>query len=177
MKNILVFGGSTSRASINKTFATYVAEQVDNVNLNIIDLNDYTLPLYSYDLENESGIPEAAHSFSKLISDSDGIIMSLAEHNGFTTAAFKNLTDWLSRIDQNIWKNKATLLLATSPGALGGGNVLRLMKEMMPYFSGNIVADFSLPSFYENFIDVGIKDDSLSELLQQSISTFQESID
>lgn len=176
MKNILTFGGSTSRASINKTLASYVAHQIDNININDIDLNDFDLPLYSYDLENAKGIPKAAHDFSQLISDSDGIIMSLAEHNGFTTAAFKNLTDWISRIDQNIWKKKPMFLMATSPGARGGSNVLRLMKEMMPHFGGNIVADFSLPSFYENFSDEGLKKEVLTLELKNSIHLFEDSL-
>lgn len=176
MKNILAFAGSTSKASINKTFASYVAQQVKGVNTTVVDLNDYSLPLYSYDLENEKGIPKVAHAFSELISNADGIVMSLAEHNGFTTAAFKNLIDWLSRIDKNVWKNKATLLLSTSPGAHGGTNVMRLMKEMMPHLGGHVVADFSLASFYDNFSEEGLKDVSLNSALRQSIAIFEKSV-
>ena len=44
-------------------------------------------------------------------------------------------------------------LMSTSPGARGGKTVLDTAKTYFPYLGGNIVSDFSLPSFYDNFKD------------------------
>ena len=57
----------------------------------------------------------------------------------------------MSRIDGKLWSDKPMLLMATSPGARGGATVLEIAKGRFPYMGGNIVADFSLPSFDDNF--------------------------
>jgi NAD(P)H-dependent FMN reductase len=174
MKNILTIGASTSSISINKIFAEFAASKIENIKVVKSDLNNFELPIYSSDLEEEISIPENAIKFKELIDSVDGIILSLAEHNGLPSAAFKNLFDWLSRIDQNIWLEKPMLLLATSPGARGGANVLGIMKNMLPYFGGNIISDFSLPSFYENFSNAGIADKTLSEEFDKSIKAYNK---
>ncbi len=176
MKMIITIGASTSSKSINKTFAEFAGSRITNSNVNNIDLNNFELPIYNSDLEEKNGIPENAKEFKKLIETSDGIILSLAEHNGLPSAAFKNLFDWLSRIDQNIWLNKPMLLLATSPGGRGGSNVLNIMKNAFPFFGGNIISFFSLPSFYQNFSDGQITDLTLNNDFEKVIASFNEVI-
>lgn len=176
MKNILVFAGSNSKASINKQLAVFAASLIKDVKLNIVDLNDFNLPLYGVDLENEKGIPKEVNLFLEHIKASDGIIISLAEHNGAYSSAFKNLFDWLSRAEQKNWYNKPMLLMATSPGARGGQSVLEIAKDRFPRHDANIVATFSLPSFFNNFSDKGIQDSALNEALNQAVETFKNNI-
>lgn len=174
--SILAIGGSNSRNSINKILASYAANLIEKADLRLADLNDFELPLYSSDIEKASGIPENAVKFLELIKAADGIVLSLAEHNGAFSVAFKNIFDWMSRIDKNVWQNKPMLLMATSPGSRGGANVLRTTKELLPYFGANIVADFTLPSFYENFSQDGLKNKVLNDSLNQKITLLQEAI-
>lgn len=176
MKKILAIGASNSKKSINKTFATYVANQVENTAITVADLNELELPLYSPDLEAEIGIPENALKFRALIEESDGVILSLAEYNGMITTAFKNIWDWTSRVDMKIWKNKPMLLMATSPGGRGGANALKVTKELLPHFGGNVIAEFSLPQFHNNFSADGLSDSALKEDLAKKIRLFQEAI-
>lgn len=176
MKNIVAFGASSSSKSINKTLAIHVADKVSDASISIVDLQDYVLPLFSTDVEEENGIPEGAHEFSKLIESADGLIISLAEHNGTYTAVFKNLLDWLSRIDMKVWKGKPMLLMATSPGRRGGTGVLTAAKSYFPFMEGNIVADFSLPSFYENFSNEGIANIELAGKLDEKIALFEQAM-
>ena len=173
MKNIIALGGSNSKNSINKTLATYAAGQVEGAQVQVIDLNDFELPLFGVDLEEASGIPENATKLNAIIEASDGIVLSLAEHNGSYSVAFKNAFDWITRIDMKLWKDKPMLLLATSPGARGGATVLEAAKGTFPHLGGNIIADFSLPSFYDNFSEEGIKDAALKEELAKKITLFR----
>ena len=176
MKKIVAIGGSNSKKSINKALATYAANQLKNTETIIADLNDFDLPLYGIDLENEKGIPEDAHRLNALIASADGLVISLAEHNGSYSAAFKNAFDWLSRIDKKIWKDKPVLLMATSPGKRGGIGVLQTAKASFPHLGANIIADFSLPSFHANFSKAGITDEALHLELNQKIQRFKEAI-
>jgi chromate reductase len=176
MKKIIAFAGSNSKESINKQLATYATSLVSNVDVTILDLNAFNLPLYGIDLENEKGIPDNAHKFLDIIKSTDGIILSLAEHNGAYSTAFKNIFDWMSRIDGKLWSNKPMLLMATSPGARGGASVLEIAKGRFPFMGGNIVSEFSLPSFGENFKDDKITNSDLNSSLLKSIETFQNNL-
>ncbi|MEO8255397.1 MAG: NAD(P)H-dependent oxidoreductase, partial [Flavobacterium sp.] len=50
---ITAFGGSNSKHSINKHFATYAASLFENADVEVLDLNDFAMPLFSVDLEKE----------------------------------------------------------------------------------------------------------------------------
>ena len=181
MKKVLAFGASNSKNSINKALATYAANQLQKVERTIIDLNDYASPLYSVDLQKEQGIDENALRFYNLIKEHDAIVLSLAEYNGLHTAAFKNLWDWLSRIPMdkpmNIWGGKPMLLLSTSPSQRPMSNVLKISKELFPYFGTTIVADFHLPSFNHFFKDGQIVEAQYKTALEEQITIFQKYLD
>lgn len=176
MKNILVFAGSNSLDSINKKLATYASNFIDNSRINILDLNDYELPIYSKHLEAENGHPENAKKFIEHIKHADGVILSLAEYNGAYTSVFKNLFDWMSRIEQKIFQNKPMLLMATSPGARGGQSVLGMAADRFPRHEANIVAKFSLPSFEANFSEGRISNSELREQLLLEVEKFKKAI-
>ncbi|MDG1332498.1 MAG: NAD(P)H-dependent oxidoreductase [Crocinitomicaceae bacterium] len=176
MKRILALGASTSSTSINKQLAHYTAHQIEDAELTLIDLNDYEAPLYSSDLESSDGIPEAAQRLKKCIESMDGIIVSLAEHNGNYTAAFKNLMDWVSRLEGKIWSGKKMYLLATSPGGRGGKSVHELASAAFPRFGAEITASFMLPSFQDNFSEEGIKDENLAKEHKTELDKFVASL-
>ena len=173
MKNIIAFAGSNSKNSINKQLATYTANQVENANVTTLDLNDFDLPLYGIDYETEHGIPVDAQRFLDIVKNADGIVLSLAEHNGAYATVFKNVFDWMSRIDGKLWSDVPMFLMATSPGARGGATVLEIAKGRFPYMGGNIAADFSLPSFGQNFSDTGITDVALRKTFENSVAAFE----
>ena len=116
MKKIIALAGSNSSTSINEQLATYASSLVDNVKVKVLDLNDFEMPIYSSDRENESGHPNEAVAFVDEIRGADGIIISLAEYNGAYSGAFKNIFDWASRVEQKTFLGKPMLLMASSPG-------------------------------------------------------------
>jgi chromate reductase len=176
MKKIIAFAGSNSKNSINKSLARFTSTLVKDVETEVLDLNDFELPIYGIDEEIENGIPENANKFLDILRSSDGIILSLAEHNGAYTTAFKNLFDWMSRIDGKLWSDKPMLLMATSPGGRGGATVLEIAKGRFPYMGGNIVSTFSLPSFNDNFKDESFVNKELKTLIDIEVLRFQKSI-
>lgn len=151
MKKIIAFGASSSKQSINKQLATFAANQFQNVSVEILDLNDYEMPIFSVDKEKENGIHPLAQEFYDKLGSADLIIISFAEHNGNYSTAFKNILDWTSRINAKTFQEKPMLLLATSPGARGGSSVLEIANKRFPFQGGIVKGSFSLPSFFENF--------------------------
>ncbi|PSV02050.1 NADPH-dependent FMN reductase [Photobacterium leiognathi subsp. mandapamensis] len=148
---LLAFAATNSQQSINRALVTYAASQVNADEVEILDLNDFEMAIYSIDRENASGIPEQAQLFFDKIGQADAILISFAEHNGTYTAAYKNIFDWASRINQNFYQQKPVIMLATSPGPGGAKNVLDTAVTSAPFFNANVVGSLSIPSFYENF--------------------------
>ena len=165
---IIAFAASSSRKSINKQLVTYAAGLLANAEIEVLDLNDYEMPLFSEDKQAESGIPKLAQLFLDKINEADALVISFAEHNGSYTAAYKNIFDWCSRIDTKVYQGKATVLLATSPGPGGAASVLAAATGSAPYFAADLKASLSIPSFYENFdIEKGcLKEGELNRQLQ-----------
>jgi NAD(P)H-dependent FMN reductase len=176
-KKILAFGASSSRQSINKKFANYAANQVENGEVVLLDLNDFEMPIYSIDREKENGIHELAHKFKEHISNADGIIISFAEHNGAYSAAFKNIFDWVSRIESDVWSSKPMYLLSTSPGGRGGQSVLETAFAKFERMNKNTVVQFSLPSFGQNFSEEdGILDEALAKSFKEQLQVFEATL-
>ncbi|MGB0891366.1 MAG: NADPH-dependent FMN reductase [Flavobacteriaceae bacterium] len=176
MKKIIAFAGSNSKNSINKQLATYAAYLVEKVKVSVLDLNDYPLPVYGIDVETENGIPENATKFLNEIKDSDGVVISLAEHNGNFSVAFKNIFDWMSRIDQKLWNDKPILVMATSPGGRGGASVLSIAKNGFPHMGGKVIGEFSLPKFYDNFKEGKITNEEINKELLLVVKEFKSSL-
>ena len=148
---LLAFAASSNSKSINKQLATYAASLVPGATVEILDINDSEMPLFSQDKEELLGQPDAAKAFYAKLGQADTIIISFAEHNGSYTAAYKNLFDWTSRVDQKLFQNKPMVLLATSPGPSGANTVLTAATGSAPYFAGDVKASLSIPSFFDNF--------------------------
>jgi len=170
---VLAFAASSSRKSINKHLVTYAAGLLGNAQTEVLDLNDYELPLFSEDKEAELGQPPLAEAFLSKIGSADAVIISFAEHNGSYTAAYKNLFDWASRIDAKVFQNKPMVLLATSPGPGGAASVLAAATKSAPFFNGDVKASLSIPSFYENFdLESGIvKNVDISAQLNSAVQS------
>lgn len=169
--NVIAFGASSSSTSINKQLAGFAANQMSSDTFELLDLNDYELPLFSTDLEAEIGHPEAVHAFIEKLQSADVLVISMAEHNGSYSAAFKNLFDWCSRVKSDMFDGADMVLLATSPGGRGGLGVLEAALDRFPRHGANIVGSFSLPSFYDNFdSEKGITDPELHTALSEVLS-------
>ena len=176
-KKIISLGASNSTKSINRILAHYASNKLENVECSLLDLNDFEMPIYSADMENESGIPELAHQFKTFIENSDGILISFAEHNGAYSTAFKNIYDWVSRIESDVWGNRPMFLMATSPGGYGGKSVLAMAIARYERANDKPILRFSLPSFYENFSnEEGIKDAELLKEFQTQLKRFEEAL-
>ena len=177
MKNTIVtIGGSSSKSSINKMLAEYTGDLLKDVELIKVDLNNYNLPLFSIDLENEYGFAQGATELNEVIEKADGFVISLAEHNGAYSTAFKNAFDWLSRIEGKVWRNKPMLLLSTSPGERGGQSVLDIALGRFPYMGGNIIGSMSFPSFYDNFVECTIVDSDLKSKLNTLVEDLEKAL-
>lgn len=170
---VVAFGASNSSKSINKQLASHCASLVSNAEVEVLDLNDFEMPLFSQDKEAEIGKHPLAQKFIDVIAQADVLIISFAEHNGSYTAAYKNIFDWASRVEQKVFQNKSAILLSTSPGPGGAKNVLASAVNSAPHFGMELLGNLSVPSFYDNFDSEQqqLTNEELKNQLQKLVST------
>lgn len=176
MSKILAFAGSNSSTSINHELVTYIVSTIHNVSIELFKLSDMDLILYSEDEEKENGFPSSISLLYKHIQAAEGLIISVNEHNSNPSAFFKNVIDWLSRLDKNFLENKKVFLLSASPGGRGGLGSLEVVKALVVRFGGELITFQTFPSFNENFKEAKISNDTLNNEIQEKLKLFLVSI-
>lgn len=137
LPKIVAFAGSTRPGSYNRAVLDVALGATHGVEVTHLDLRDYDIPLYRQELEEAEGLPEAVKQLKRLFRDATGFIIASPEHNSSYSAQLKNLVDWVSRAETDDepalsgFKGKCALILAASPGALGGLRGLYALREML----------------------------------------------
>lgn len=151
MKKLIAFAGSNSSTSINYELVKYTVSLIDDFDMQLLNMAKIHFPIFSEDLEREEGYKEELVELKDHIMDADGLIVSVNEHNGNPSAYFKNLIDWLSRVDRKFLMEKPVFILGTSSGAGGAKGSIEVTEKLLPRFGAVVEAVFSLPNFNENF--------------------------
>jgi len=176
MAAILAFAGSNSSTSINFKLVQYTVAMVQGVDVETLNMAEHIFPIYGEDHEKEKGFPESLVGLQAKIKKADGLILAVNEHNGNPSAYFKNVLDWLSRLDRNFLGGTKVLLMSTSGGRRGAKGSLGVIEAMLPRFGAEVTATFSLPSFYDIFTDEGILDKDLKLEHQKALDIFLNSL-
>ena len=172
---IVAFAGSNSSKSINHKFIEYIASQLSNHDVEVIRLTDFNIPMYGIDIEN-TGFPNGAIELHTKIREADGVVISVAEHNGNVTAFFKSILDWISRYDREFLKDKKWLLFSTAPGKRGGASSLAIAKKTLDYFKGELVGTYSLSNFKSVMVDNQIIDEDIKTAVDDLILSFSKTL-
>jgi len=180
MKKVIAFGASNSDTSINQSLAIFAASLLTNQETEVLNINDfYPLPIFKQQDFDANGVPENAQKFFNQLSTADGYIVSFPEHNGSYTAAFKNLYDWASKVNSNVWGDKPLLVMGASPGGRGAATAISQPLGHFPFMGAKITGSFSLPKFYENFdqeTGQGITNPEHLEALKKELRTFEQAL-
>jgi NAD(P)H-dependent FMN reductase len=178
MSRILAFAGSNSSTSINYKLVKYTCSLIgEDHDVNLINMVDYNFPVFSEDLERAEGYSNLLRELKDKIVDAHALIISANEHNSNPSAYFKNVLDWLSRVDRNFLADTKILLMSCSGGKRGAIGSLEVVKGILPRFGGEIVATFSLPSFKHTFdVEKGIIEPELAAAHKNALDTFLSQI-
>ncbi len=161
---ILAFGGSLRRDSFNQKLAAIAAQgaREAGAEVTLIALRDFPLPVFDADLEDASGMPEAAKRLKQLFIEHHGLIIASPEYNSSITAALKNAMDWVSRTESDdepslvAYSGKSAVLCAASPGALGGLRGLVHVRAILGNIGVTVLPDqVAVGKAYEAFREDG----------------------
>ena len=157
---ILAFGGSLRKDSYNQKLASIAAEgaREAGAEVTLIELRDFPMPLFDQDLEAESGKPAEAKRLKELFLSHQGLIIASPEYNSGYSAVLKNAIDWVSRGDSpdeppiSALAGKSAVIMATSPGGLGGLRGLVPLRMLLGNLGITLLPDqIAIPSAYQAF--------------------------
>ncbi len=156
---ILVFSGSARTGSHNKQLASAAAHALQSAGASatLIDLADFSMPIYNGDLEDKEGVPASARELKVLFMAHDALLISSPENNASVTSLLKNTLDWVSRPDAEHdgrlpYRNKVAALVAASPGALGGLRGLVHLRAILQTLGVLVLPEqFALSRAHEAF--------------------------
>ena len=139
MPKILAFSGSARKDSYNKKLVKIAAAGAEKsgAEVTLIDLADFPMPIFNQDLEAEQGMPEQAREFKNLMINHDGFLIASPEYNSAFSPLLKNVIDWASRKENQqeapleAYRDKAAVIMAASPGALGGLRGLVFLRMLL----------------------------------------------
>ena len=145
---VLAFAGSAREKSFNKQLVRVATRGVESVGVpcTLIDLRDYSLPLYDADLEAKDGLPAKATELRALFAEHQGLLIASPEYNSSIPPLLKNTIDWVSRSpeasqDLSSFRDKVAALLAASPGALGGLRGLVVLRSLLGNIGVTVLAN------------------------------------
>ena len=155
---ILAFSGSARRESLNRKLLAVAVKAVRDAGaeVTLIDLNEFSMPLYHGDLEDKDGLPANATKLIELMQQHQGLLIASPEYNSMITPLLKNTLDWCTRGDENPLIGKVAGVVSASPGALGGIRSMTLARQLLLHLGCHVVpAQCSLPKANEAFDENG----------------------
>ncbi|MDQ0513787.1 chromate reductase [Mycoplasmoides fastidiosum] len=146
MDKTLVIAAVNSANSINLDLSKKISYAGS---YDLLDLNDYkqNLPILSNSLLAEKKFPEQIKEILVKLTGYQNVIIVTPEHNGYYSAFFKNIMDWLSRLDNAFFLDKNVVLVVASPGKLGGLSLRKFASETLKYTGAKSIKDFEFGSY------------------------------
>ena len=164
MKNILIVSATSGN---NYKLAQELENVVKTkeVNYSFINLDDFSIPLYSPKIEKEISCDDIS-KLDKLFQDADGFIFCAPEYNGSIPPILTNAIAWISVKTSN-WRgafNGKSALICTHSGGIGNNFKSSLRIQL------NHLGVIVLPRTISKTDDLPFKVDSASDILDQLVS-------
>ncbi|WP_235823580.1 NADPH-dependent FMN reductase [Azohydromonas sediminis] len=130
--------GSLRKASLNRHALRLAGELMPaSMKLDIVDWRD--VPPFDGDLFAQ-GVPPAVAALTERIRRADAVLVATPEYNFSVPGVFKNVLDWISRVDNQPFARKPLALLSASAGPLGGARVQYDLRKVLLYLDAMVLA-------------------------------------
>lgn len=129
-------------------------------------------PHYNHDLP----VPADVVAFADAVRAADGVIIVAPEYNWTIPGALKNALDWVSRLKEQPFKDKAVCLQSASTGLLGASRMQYHLRQSLAGIDALVFVkpEVTLTFAKEKFDDatVELKDQPSIDLVKQQLAEF-----
>jgi len=176
---VLLFSGSTRKASTNKKLiheAARIAES-EGATVQVIDLGIAPIPYYDGDIESEFGMPQSARELREALMESQVVIISTPNYNASIPGILKNALDWTSRslegkFSREAFDGKTFVLFSASTSKSGGKSGCEHLKAIIEKLNGSVFSEtLAVGRAHEAFDEEGrLKDPKMEAKLKKILS-------
>jgi NAD(P)H-dependent FMN reductase len=106
-KTAITLCGSLRKDSINEHLRRHMSAKLREAGVEVtdLDLNDFPMPIFNYDIEAAGETPEAAKTLAEMFRTHDILLIISPEYNGGVTPLIANVISWVSREKPNPFKH------------------------------------------------------------------------
>jgi NAD(P)H-dependent FMN reductase len=106
-KTAITLCGSLRKDSINEHLRRHMSAKLREAGVEVtdLDLNEFPMPIFNYDIEAAGETPEAAKALAEMFRSYDIVLIISPEYNGGVTPLIANVISWVSREKPNPFKH------------------------------------------------------------------------
>jgi chromate reductase len=179
--NILSICGSLRKGSYNAALQrTLPSLAPPGLNITASTLSFADLKVYNFDDHQANGVPAVVDQFAAAIKAADGLIIVSPEYNWTIPGGLKNLIDWLSRLKDQPFKDKAIAIQSCAGGILGGSRMQYHLRQSLLSIDASlfgkpeVIITFAAQKFDEKTLE--LKDQTAIDLIKQQLAGFEKFI-
>ena len=178
--NIVTICGSLRKASYNRMLMRLLPSLAP-AGMNFKEAPPYDqFPFYNAELHADGKFPAPVTTFADAIRAADGIVIVTPEYNYTIPGAFKNAVDWVSRLKDQPFKEKAVAIQSATQGPMGGARMQYHLRTMFVFLGAFM---FNTPEIFvglaqNKFDDKGeLKDEATKDFVKKQLEGFAKFVE
>jgi chromate reductase len=174
---IVGISGSLRKASFSTSILKLLAERAaPAIQIQVVTLE--SIPLYNEDLDTKPGIPAVA-DLKRIITESDGVLITTPEYNHGVPGVLKNALDWLSRpVFESCFVKKPVSIFSSSLAFTGGVRAQYQLREALISMHAHLVMgpEVVLAGIHTKLADDAYQDEKGLEVMLRSLKRLRDEV-
>jgi chromate reductase len=181
MANVLMICGSLRKGSFNRALMNALPP-LASPEMKLTEAPPFRgFPLYDADLQASAGFPADVMALSHAIRAADGVLIITPEYNYGIPGGLKNAVDWVSRIENQPFREKPVAIQSATGGPLGGARMQYHLRQALTFLNAFIFGtpEIFVGSAQTKFDDktLELKDEPTKKIIGQQLAAFEKFID
>ena len=173
--NVVTISGSLRKGSFN-TALMRALPGLAPADMRLSEAPPYDrMPLYNADIQ-ANGFPAEVTTFADAIRKADAVIIVTPEYNWTIPGGLKNALDWVSRLENQPFKEKPVAIQSATGGPLGGARMQYHMRMALTFLNASV---FGTPEVFVGLahtkFDAGtleLKDEPTRKVVTDQLAAF-----
>lgn len=174
---IVGISGSLRKASFSTSLLKLLAEKAaPAIQIQVVTLE--SIPLYNEDLDTKPGIPAVA-DLKRIITESDGVLITTPEYNHGVPGVLKNALDWLSRpVFESCFVKKPVSIFSSSLAFTGGVRAQYQLREALISMHAHLVMgpEVVLAGIHTKLAEDAYQDEKGLEVMLRSLNRLRDEV-
>jgi chromate reductase, NAD(P)H dehydrogenase (quinone) len=174
--DVLVICGSLRKGSYNAALARTLPALAP-AGLSLRSAPSFAnFPIYNADIQTASGFPPEVNAWADAIRSADALIIVSPEYNWSIPGGLKNAIDWVSRMQNQPFKDKPVAFQSAAGGILGGSRAQYHLRQSLTsvdvilFGRPEVIVTFAAQKFDDKTLE--LRDQTALDLIRQQLAAF-----